>query len=115
MEMVCDVNINELYKFHKSKQKLVTVTAVRPPARFGSLQINNENIVERFREKSQIDEGWINGGYFVMNKKFIDIIDNDNKILEREPLEILAKKKQLVAFKHFGFLQCMIILRIKNF
>lgn len=112
---LCDVNINELYKFHKSKQKLVTVTAVRPPARFGSLQINNENIVERFREKSQIDEGWINGGYFVMNKKFIDIIDNDNTILEREPLEILAKKKQLVAFKHFGFWQCMDHLTDKKF
>lgn len=112
---LCDVNINELYKFHKSNQKLVTVTAVRPPARFGSLQINNENIVERFREKSQIDEGWINGGYFVMNKKFIDIIENDNTILEREPLEILAKKKQLVAFKHFGFWQCMDHLTDKKF
>jgi glucose-1-phosphate cytidylyltransferase len=112
---LCDININELYQFHKTNHKLVTVTAVRPPARFGSLQINNDNIVERFREKSQLDEGWINGGYFVMNKKFINYIDNDNTILEKEPLEKLTKEKELTAFKHYGFWQCMDHLTDKKY
>ena len=112
---LCDININELYQFHKSNQKLVTVTAVRPPARFGSLKINDDNIVERFREKSQLDEGWINGGYFVINKKFLDYIDNDNTILEKEPLEKLTEKKQLTAFKHYGFWQCMDHLTDKKY
>ena len=112
---LCDVNINKLYQFHKTNQKLVTVTAVRPPARFGALQISNDNIVEKFREKSQIDEGWINGGYFVMSKKFVNLIYNDNTILEKEPLENLTKEKQLVAFKHYGFWQCMDHLTDKKF
>lgn len=112
---LCDININDLYQFHKTNQKLVTVTAVRPPARFGSLQINGDNVVERFREKSQLDEGWINGGYFVMNKKFIDYIDNDNTILEKKPLERLSKEKQLTAFKHYGFWQCMDHLTDKKY
>ena len=112
---LCDININELYQFHKTNHKLVTVTAVRPPARFGSLQINGDNIVERFREKSQLDEGWINGGYFVINKKFIDYIDNDNTILEKEPLEKLTKEKELTAFKHYGFWQCMDHLTDKKY
>ena len=110
-----NVNIDELYNFHKKHKKLVTVTAVRPPARFGSLLIKNDYTVERFREKSQLDEGWINGGFFVMNKKFINYIDNENTILEREPLELLAEKKELLAYKHYGFWQCMDHLTDKKY
>jgi len=112
---LCNVDIGELFAFHKKHQKLVTVTAVRPPARFGALHINDDSIVEKFREKSQLDEGWINGGYFVMNKKFINFIDNDSTILEREPLEYLTTKKELLAFKHYGFWQCMDHLTDKKY
>jgi len=101
-----DVNLNKLLKFHLKKKKLVSLTAVRPPARFGALKINN-GIVSYFKEKSKIDENWINGGFFVMQKKFLRFIDGDKSILERNPLERIAKLKQLAAFKHEGFWQCM--------
>jgi glucose-1-phosphate cytidylyltransferase len=84
----------------------VTLTAVRPPARFGAIKIKN-NIVSYFREKSRSDEGWINGGFFVINPKFFDFIKNDQTYLEREPLEFITKKRQLAAYKHEGFWQCV--------
>ena len=107
-----DVNLNKLLKFHRKNKKLVTLTAVRPPARFGNLKIQGHN-VEYFREKLNTDEGWINGGFFVMEPEFLKYIKNDKTYLEKEPLEILAKKKQLIAFKHKHFWQCMDTLRDK--
>ena len=101
-----NVNLKELLKFHKKKKKLVTMTAVRPPARFGAIKLNND-YVKYFKEKSQLDEGWINGGFFVMEPKFLKFIKNDKTFLEREPLEKACTKKQLVAYKHNSFWQCI--------
>ena len=110
---VSDVNITKLIKFHKNQKKTVTLTAVRPPARFGALKIQN-NKVKYFKEKSKMDEGWINGGFFVMNEKFINYIKSDQTFLEREPLEKATKLKQLSAYKHFGFWQCIDTKRDKD-
>jgi len=108
-----NVNLDKLLKFHRKNKKMVTVTAVRPPARFGALKIIGNN-VKRFKEKSKLDEGWINGGFFVMQPELLDYIKNDQTYLEREPLEKLTKKKQLSAFKHSGFWQCMDTKRDKD-
>jgi glucose-1-phosphate cytidylyltransferase len=107
---VCDVDIQALVDFHRSHGKLATVTAVRPPARFGGLSFNGELVAE-FIEKPQIGEGWINGGFFVLEPEVLDYIDDDATIWEREPLERLADEGQLVAFRHEGFWQCMDTLR----
>jgi glucose-1-phosphate cytidylyltransferase len=101
-----NVNLKTLLKFHKKNKKLVTLTAVRPPARFGALQLKSD-LVSYFKEKSKTDENWINGGFFVMEPDFFKFLKNDHTILERRPLENIAKKKQLAAFKHEGFWQCM--------
>ena len=101
-----NVNLKKLLKFHKKNKKLVTLTAVRPPARFGALQLKGD-LVSCFKEKSKIDENWINGGFFVMEPDFFKFLKNDHTILEQRPLESIAKKKQLAAFKHEGFWQCM--------
>ncbi len=103
---VSNVNIKKLINFHKKTKKLVTLTAVRPPARFGVLKIKGKKITY-FKEKSNTDVGWINGGFFIMHKKFIDYIKNDKTFLEREPLEKACKTKNLCAFKHRGFWQCV--------
>ena len=103
---ISNVNLGKLIKFHKKNNKLVTLTAVRPPARFGALKLKG-NSVSYFKEKSKLDEGWINGGFFVMEPEFLKFIKNDNTYLEREPLEKVTKKKQLAAYKHEGFWQCM--------
>ena len=110
---VSDVNITKLIKFHKNQKKTVTLTAVRPPARFGALKIQN-NKVKYFKEKSKMDEGWINGGFFVIEPKFFKFIKNDKTYLDREPLENLCRKNQLSAFKHHGFWQCMDTKRDKE-
>ncbi len=110
---LCDVNINKLVKFHKKNKKIVTLTAVRPPARFGYLKLR-KNSVKYFKEKSQVNEGWINGGFFVMEPNFLHLIKGDTTYLEREPLEGLVKRKQLSAFKHTKFWQCMDTLRDKK-
>ena len=101
-----NVNIKKLLNFHKKNKKLVTLTAARPPARFGAIKILG-NKVKYFKEKSKLDEGWINGGFFVMQPEFLNYIKNDQTFLEREPMELLTKKNQLVAFKHNDFWQCM--------
>ena len=101
-----NVNINELLKFHKSHNKMVTVTAVRPSARFGEMKIDKNNVTV-FKEKPQTNSGWINGGFFVCNPEFLDFIDGDDTILERDPLERLVALNQLAAYKHDGFWQCM--------
>ena len=109
-----DVDINKLIEFHKSHGKMVTVTAVRPSARFGQLGIENQ-LVNSFEEKPQTDQGWINGGYFVINASFIELIENDETILERAPLEIAAKNGELMAYKHEGFWQCMDTKRDRDY
>ena len=119
-----NVNIKKLLNFHKKNRKLVTLTAARPPARFGAIKILG-NKVKYFKEKSKLDAGWINGGFFVMQPEFLNYIKNDQTFLEREPMELLTKKNQLVAFKHDNFWQCMdtkrdmdnlnIILKNKNY
>ena len=101
-----NVNLKKLLKFHKKNKKLVTLTAVRPPARFGAIKLKGQ-YVSYFKEKSKLDEGWINGGFFVMEPEFLKFIKNDNTYLEREPLEAATKKGQLIAFRHEGFWQCM--------
>ena len=101
-----NINLEKLLKFHKKNKKLVTLSAVRPPARFGVLTLNGQK-VSYFKEKSKLDEGWINGGFFVMEPEFLKFIKNDNTYLEREPLEEATKRGQLLAFRHEGFWQCM--------
>lgn len=109
-----DINLKKLLQFHKrNKQSLITMTAVRPPARFGAIKIKG-NKVKIFREKSKLDEGWINGGFFVINKKFLDYIEKDSTYLEKSPLEKAAKRNQLYAFKHYGFWHCMDTKRDKD-
>ena len=108
-----DVNLRKLLKFHKKNKKLVTLTTVRPPARFGALKLKGQRVCY-FKEKAKLDEGWINGGFFVMEPEFFKFIKNDNTYLEREPLETVTKNKQLAAFKHKGFWQCMDTRRDKD-
>mgnify|MGYP006133683071 CR=1 FL=1 len=108
-----DLNIKELMNFHYSHKKIATVTAVHPPVRFGELSIEND-IVDSFEEKPQAKAGWINGGFFVLNKKIFDYIQDDTTIFEREPLEKLSSQKELMAFKHHKFWQCMDTLRDKE-
>ena len=108
-----DVNIKKLVKFHKRGKKLVTLTAVRPPARFGAIKLKG-NTISSFKEKSKLDEGWINGGFFVMEPKFLNYIKSDQTFLEREPLEKACKKRQLSALKHNGFWYCMDTKRDKD-
>ncbi len=110
---VADVNIRELVEFHRSHGKMATVTAVRPPARFGELLIN-EDLTTQFSEKPQTHEGWINGGFLVFEPEVFDYLPDDNSILEIDALERLANKGQLVAYRHYGFWQCMDTLRDKR-
>ena len=110
---VSNLNLKKLLNFHKKNRKLVTLTAVRPPARFGAIKIKG-NQVNYFKEKSKLDEGWINGGFFVIEPEFLKYIKNDQTFLEKEPLEKVAKKKQLMAFKHTDFWQCMDTKRDKE-
>ena len=103
---LANINFTNLIDFHNQQRNLVTLTAVRPPARFGRLEITDDNVY-KFIEKPQLLNGWINGGFFVMEPEIFDYIENDFTMLEREPLENIAKKGQLRAFKHEGFWQCM--------
>lgn len=110
---VSDVNVRDLVNFHKSHGKLATLTAVRPPARFGGLAFEGDDVIE-FSEKPQIGEGWINGGFMVLEPAVFDYIDGDETIFERGPLERLAKDRQLCAYRHPGFWQPMDTLREKH-
>ena len=103
---IADIDIKALLSFHRSKNKEATITAVRPVARFGELEIKND-LVKSFQEKPQTNTGWINGGFFVFEPTVLDKIEGDLTVLEREPLEALANSAQLVSFKHEGFWQCM--------
>ena len=103
---VANIDLDALVAFHRSHGKLATVTAVHPGARFGELQLDNLRI-STFQEKPQLGQGWINGGYFVIEPGFFDLIAGDSTILEREPLEQAARMGELMAFKHEDFWQCM--------
>ena len=105
-----DINVCALAEFHRSHGKIATVTAVRPPSRFGNLTLSGATVCE-FAEKPQADDGWINGGFFVFNPEIFDYLEDDESVLEREPLERLAKERQLMAFRHAGFWQPMDTLR----
>jgi len=105
---VSDVNIHELLAFHRLHKKAVTLTAVRPPARFGHMVFDPDgSTISQFSEKPQTESGWINGGFFVLEPKVLDWIDNDETWFEREPLERAAAARQLVAYKHQNFWQCL--------
>ena len=103
---VSDINMNALLDFHRSHGKMVTMTAVRPVARFGELDIVDGHVVS-FEEKPQLHQGWINGGYFVVQPEFFNLIDGDDTMMEREPLERVTQMGELMAYKHQGFWQCM--------
>ena len=107
---IADVNITELTKFHIVNEAKVTLTAVRPPARFGSLELD-KNLVMKFGEKENTNEGWINGGFFVVNKNVISYLDSNDTIFEREPLESIARDNNLYAYKHDSFWQCVDTIR----
>lgn len=110
---VSDVNLGDLIAFHESHGKLATVTAVRPPARFGHLELDGDEIVE-FSEKPQAKEGWINGAFFVLEPEVFNYIKGDQTEWEREPMEQLAKNRQLRAYRHNSFWKCMDTLRDKK-
>jgi glucose-1-phosphate cytidylyltransferase len=111
---VSDINIKALVDYHKAHGKLATVTTTQPAGRFGALTVSDDNKVNGFQEKPKGDGAWINAGFFVMEPKVFDYIKDDATILERDPLENLAKDAQLVAYKHSGFWQPMDTLRDKN-
>lgn len=111
---VSDVNITELIAFHRAQSTLATLTATYPPGRFGALDIHSNNRVASFKEKPKGDGGMINGGFFVLSPKVIDLVKDDASIWEREPLEALAAKGQLSAYQHHGFWQPMDTLRDKH-
>ena len=111
---VSDVDLTKLLELHKSRGRLATVTAVRPPARFGGLVFNGD-LVSKFTEKPQIGEGWINGGYIVFEPGVFEYLDGDQSILESDGLERLAADGQLAAYRHEHFWQCMDTLRDKNY
>ena len=103
---ISDININELIEFHNKHKKMVTISAVRPPARFGSLSLEGSNVLN-FKEKKQLGDSWINGGFFVINPDFFKFLKDDTTVLEKEPLETVTRLKEIQAFKHEGFWQCM--------
>jgi glucose-1-phosphate cytidylyltransferase len=109
---VSNIDLRKLLEFHRAHGKLATLSAVRPPARYGHLDLDGSKIVH-FSEKPQASEGWINGAFFVLEPKVIDYIDGDSTQFEREPLERLARDGQLMAYRHESFWQCMDTLREK--
>jgi len=103
---VADIDLDALLAFHRSHGKMITVSGVRPNARFGELEMNGDRVTS-FREKPQMHDGWINGGYFVFEPEFFELIAGDTTLLEREPLEIAANAGELMAYRHDGFWHCM--------
>jgi glucose-1-phosphate cytidylyltransferase len=103
---VADIDLTALLSFHRSHGKMVTVSAVRPAARFGELEMDGPRVIG-FKEKPQMHEGWINGGYFVVEPEFFDLIEGDHTMLEHEPLERVTRAGELMAYRHEGFWQCM--------
>ena len=109
---ISNINIKQAIKFHKDHGKIATITAVRPPLSFGELKISR-NKVKSFKEKPQVGQGWINGGFFIFNNEVLNFIKDDQTMLEKEPLEKLTKTGQLMAFEHKGFWKCMDTMRDK--
>jgi glucose-1-phosphate cytidylyltransferase len=110
---VADVDIDKLLAFHRSHGKIATITAVRPSARFGGLQLNDGQVIN-FEEKPQSGEGWINGGFFVLEPEVFRYLENDGSVLEQQPMESLAKDGQLMAYQHPGYWQCMDTIRDRD-
>lgn len=108
-----NVEIDKLIQFHKSHKKMISVTAVHPGARFGELEIETGRVIS-FQEKPQTTQGWINGGFFVIEPSFFDLLENDQTILEKSPLETASKNGELMAYQHEGFWQCMDTKRDKD-
>jgi glucose-1-phosphate cytidylyltransferase len=111
---VADLNVESAIKFHHAHGKLATVTSVRPPARFGRMAFDGDQVID-FNEKIQSGEGWINGGFFVLNRKAIDFIESDQTSWEREPLQRLAQAGELMVYRHEGFWSCMDTIREKQY
>lgn len=111
---VANIDIRKLVEFHKAHGKMATITAVHPAARFGELLISKDQDVLSFKEKPQTSQGWINGGFFVLEPEFLDLIEGDHTVLEVEPLERAASAGELKAYLHDGFWQCMDTIRDKN-
>ncbi len=111
---VAEIDIPAVLDFHRSHGRMVTLTAVRPPARFGHLELDGD-LVSEFSEKPQLGEGWINGAFYVMEPDVFDYIEGDRTQFEREPLERLSKDRQLAAYRHGGFWQCMDTVRDKQY
>lgn len=109
-----DIDLESEIKFHRSHGKLATVAAVKPPSRFATLEIDTDGMVEDFREKHSTDVGWINGGFFVLEPRVLDLISGDDSVWEREPMQSLAHRGELMAFKHSGFWKPMDTLRDKR-
>jgi glucose-1-phosphate cytidylyltransferase len=110
---VSNVDLDDLLRFHRSHGRIATLTAVRPPARFGHLDLDGQRVTE-FSEKPQTGEGWINGAFFVLEPRVFDYIDGDATQFEREPLSRLAEEGELMAYRHSDFWQCMDTLRDKK-
>lgn len=107
---LCDIDVNRLVDFHRRHERLVTLTAVRPPTRFGDLTLDGDRVIN-FEEKPQIGEGWINGGFFLLDPGVVDYVAGDETIWEREPIKRLAQEGQVVAYRHEGFWRCVDTLR----
>jgi len=103
---IANIDIDDLLSFHRSHGKMVTMTAVKPVARFGELELHKDRVI-KFKEKPQLNDGWINGGYFVFEPEFFDLIDGDSMLLEREPIERAVSIGEVMAYTHNGFWQCM--------
>jgi glucose-1-phosphate cytidylyltransferase len=111
---VADIDLSALIRFHRAHERLATVTAVMPPGRYGALDVGTAGNVSRFVEKPLGDGGWINGGFFVLSPRVLDLIERDDVAWEQEPLARLAERDQLMAYRHSGFWQAMDTLRDKN-
>ena len=111
---VTNLNLKKLLDFHNKHKKIATVTAVRPPVKFGEMNISSNNFVKSFNEKPQLTSGWINGGFFILTPKIFDYIKNYKTIFEREPIQGLTKSKQILAYKYPGYWKCMDNLNEKN-
>lgn len=112
---VCNINLKKLLKFHLKNKKIATVTAVRPPVKFGEMKIGKNKIVNSFMEKPKLNSGWINGGFFVLKNDIFDYIKDYQTTFERDPLAKLSKKKQLIAYLHNDYWQCMDNLKEKEY
>jgi len=112
---VSDINISKLVDFHKASRKIATITAIQPGGRFGVLEIDDSQAITNFAEKNKEDGGWINAGYMVMEPQIFDYLEGDSSVLERAPLENLARDNEIMAYKYQGFWQCMDTLRDKNY